>query len=84
MVGAGILRDFGNVLANHKDRAKYITTIIDVRRQELAELITRRRQLVEMHVAESNQLEQAGKPMVEFPIIWHAKAVHMKHDHVSR
>ena len=63
-VDARILRDFGDVLARHKDRAKYITPMIDEHRQELAELMTRRRQLVDLRVAESNHLEQAGKRAV--------------------
>jgi transposase len=63
-VDARILRDFGDVLARHKDRAKYITPLIDEHRQELAALMTRRRQLVDMRVAESNHLEQAGKRAV--------------------
>ena len=41
-VDARILRDFGDVLARHKDRAKYITPLIDEYRQELAALMTRR------------------------------------------
>jgi len=63
-VDAHILRDFGDVLAHHKDRAKYITPMLDEHRQELAALMTRRRQLVDMHVAESNRLEHAGKRAV--------------------
>ncbi|MEO8508173.1 MAG: IS110 family transposase [Betaproteobacteria bacterium] len=63
-VDARILRDFSDVLARHKDRAKYITSMIDEHRQELAALMTRRRQLVDMRVAESNRLEQAGKRAV--------------------
>src|SRR5450759_1552655 len=60
-VDARTLRDFGDVLARHKDRAKYITPMIDAQRQELAALMTRRRQLVDMRVVETNHLEQAGK-----------------------
>jgi len=60
-VDARTLRDFADVLSRHKDRAKYITAIPDQRRQALAELMTRRRQLVDMRVAESNHLEHAGK-----------------------
>lgn len=60
-VDARTLRDFADVLARHKDRAKYITPMLDERRQALAELMTRRRQLVDMRVAESNHLEHAGK-----------------------
>ena len=63
-VDARALRDFADVLAHHKDRAKYITPMIDEQRQELAALMTRRRQLVNMRVAESNHLEQAGKRAV--------------------
>jgi transposase len=60
-VDARALRDFADVLARHKDRAKFITPMIDARRNELAELMTRRRQLVDMRVAEYNRLEHAGK-----------------------
>ena len=60
-VDARSLRDFADVLARHKDRLKYITPLIDPQRLELAALMTRRRQLVEMRVAEGNRLEQAGK-----------------------
>jgi transposase len=63
-VDARILRDFGDVLARHKDRDKYITPMLDEHRQELAELMTRRRQLVDMRVAENNHLEHAGKRSV--------------------
>ena len=59
-IDARALRDFADVLAHHKDRAKYITPMIDVQRQELAALMTRRRQLVDMRVAEHNHLELAG------------------------
>lgn len=60
-VDARTLRDFANVLARHEKRAKYITPLQDERRRELAELMTRRRQLVDMRVAENNRLEHAGK-----------------------
>jgi transposase len=60
-VDARTLRDFADVLARHQDRAKYITPMLDERRQQLAELMTRRRQLVDMRVAENNHLEHAGK-----------------------
>ena len=60
-VDAHSLRDFADVLARHKDRPKYITPLVDERRQALAALMTRRRQLVDMRVAEGNRLEQATK-----------------------
>jgi transposase len=63
-VDARVLRDFADVLARHKDRAKYITAVPDAHRVELAGLVTRRRQLVEMRVAESNRLALAGKRAV--------------------
>lgn len=59
-VDARTLRDFADVLARHQDRHKYLTPLIDARRAELAALMMRRRQLVDMRVAESNRLEQAG------------------------
>ena len=58
-VDARALRDFADVLSRHKDRQKYITEPVGAEREELAALVTRRRQLVEMRVAESNRLEQA-------------------------
>lgn len=49
------------MVSRHKDRAKYITVMFDLARQELHELVTRRRQLVAMRVAEGNHLEHATK-----------------------
>ena len=60
-VDARVLRDFADVLARHKDRASYITAPVDEHRAELAALMTRRRQLIEMRVAESHRLEMASK-----------------------
>ena len=56
---ARVLRDFADVLARHHDRQSYITPMLDVQRMELAALMVRRRQLVEMRVAEANRLQQA-------------------------
>lgn len=58
-VDARVLRDFADVLSRHKDRLKYITPLMDQRRLELAALMMRRRQLVDMRVAEGNRLKQA-------------------------
>jgi transposase len=58
-VDARTLRDFADVLARHPDRARYITPLFDEQRQALADLMTRRRQLVELRVAEGNHLEHA-------------------------
>lgn len=63
-VDAHTLRDFADVLARHKDRHKYITAPMPLHCAELAAMVTRRRQLVEMHVAESNRLELADKRAV--------------------
>jgi transposase len=60
-IDARCLRDFADVLARHVDRAKYITPLIEAERLELAALMTRRRQLVEMRVAEAQRLEHATK-----------------------
>jgi transposase len=60
-VDARLLRDFADVLARHEARQRYITPVVEAARQELAELMTRRRQLVDMRVAEHNRLEHAGK-----------------------
>lgn len=59
-VDARVLRDFANVIALHKERHKYITPPTDPRRAELSAMVTRRRQLLEMRVAESNRLKQAA------------------------
>lgn len=55
-VDARVLREFANVLALRDDLHKFITLPLDAERVELAELTTRRRQLIEMRVAESNRL----------------------------
>jgi transposase len=59
-VDARALRDFADVLARHKDRHKYVTPLLDAHRDQLVALMTRRRQLVDMRVAEGNRLDQAG------------------------
>jgi transposase len=59
-VDARALRDFADVLARHEKRQQYITTLQEPARAELGELMDRRRQLVEMRVAEHNRLEHAG------------------------
>lgn len=59
-VDARTLRDFADVIARHPKRAQYITPMLERAREELVELMTRRRQLVDMRVAEENRLEHAG------------------------
>jgi transposase len=59
-IDARCLREFANVLARHEQRAKFITAPHEQHREVLAALMTRRRQLVDMHVAESQRLEHAN------------------------
>ena len=63
-VDARTLRDFADVLSRHRDRAKYITPVIEAERVRLGALMARRRQLVEMRVAEHNRLELADERAV--------------------
>lgn len=58
-VDARMLRDFADVLARHQERNKYITAMMQPQRQELVDLMTRRRQLLEMRVAEGHRLEHS-------------------------
>jgi len=58
-IDARCLRDFADVLARHQNRLKYITAPVEAERLELAALMTRRRQLVDMRVAEGHRMEHA-------------------------
>ena len=60
-VDARVLRDFADVIARHPERHRYLTPLIEVERVELAAMMTRRRQLIDMRVAETNRLEQAHR-----------------------
>lgn len=55
------LRDFANVVADHNDRHKYLASPAEPHREELAVLMTRRRQLVEMRATETIRLDTAAK-----------------------
>lgn len=57
---ASVLRDFADVLARHKDREKFITPMMDEHRQVLNVMMVRRRQLIDMRVAETQRLEHAS------------------------
>ena len=59
-IDARCLRDFADVLARHAKRAAYISAPTDEHRELLASLMTRRRQLMDMRVAETQRLEHAG------------------------
>lgn len=59
-VDARCLRDFADVVARHKERHRFVTPAPEPQREQLAALMVRRRQLVDMRVAESNRLEGAA------------------------
>jgi transposase len=58
-VDARCLRDFADMLARHPNRGAYITEPQDEQRQRLSALMARRRQLIDMRVAEAQRLPQA-------------------------
>src|SRR5512146_2848930 len=60
-VDARVLRDFANVIAVHPKRARYLHALPDEQRALLAALVLRRRQLMEMRVAEANRLALAHR-----------------------
>lgn len=59
-IDARCLRDFADVLARHEQRDKYILAPADPKREVLAALMLRRTQLIDMRVAETQRLGQAG------------------------
>lgn len=60
VLDARALRDFADVLARHPERSRFITPMVDEQRARLNALMTRRRQLVDMRVAEHQRLDQAS------------------------
>jgi transposase len=60
-VDARVLRDFANVIAGHPQRHRYLRALPDEQRALLAALVMRRRQLLDMRVAEANRLALAHK-----------------------
>ncbi len=60
VLDARTLRDFADVLARHPERSRFITPLVDEQRAGLNALMTRRRQLIEMRVAEQQRLDQAS------------------------
>ena len=58
-VDARVLRDFANVIAGHPKRHRYLRALPDEQRALLAALVMRRRQLLDMRVAEANRLALA-------------------------
>jgi transposase len=64
-VDAKVLEQFAAVIARHPQRDRYIHALPEGKRSYLAALVTRRRQLLDMHRAESNRMElahEAAKP----------------------
>ena len=64
-VDAEVLKQFAAVIARHPQRQRYIRALPEVKRSYLAALVMRRRQLLDMHKAESHRLElahEAAKP----------------------
>jgi len=59
-IDARCLRDFASVLARHPQRERYITPVADQHREALQALMVRRRQLLDMQVAETQRLASAG------------------------
>jgi transposase len=55
-VDAKVLRSFADVLARHEKRSQFLHEVPDEKRAELAALVTRRRQLVEMHTMEVQRM----------------------------
>jgi transposase len=55
-VDARVLRAFADVLARHEKRAQFLHAVPDEKRAELAALVTRRRQLVEMRTMEAQRM----------------------------
>ena len=60
-VDARVLRDFANVIAAHPQRQRYLRPLPNDQRTELAALVVRRRQLLDMRQAEANRLATAHK-----------------------
>ena len=64
-VDAQVLKQFAAVIARHPQRERFIRALPEAKRSYLAALVTRRRQLLDMHRAEFNRLElahEAAKP----------------------
>ena len=64
-VDAQMLQQLAEVIARHRHRQRFMHALPEAKRTYLAALVTRRRQLMDMHQAESNRLElahEAAKP----------------------
>lgn len=89
-VDAAMLAEFAVVLAQHPQRSRYIKALPDERRQFMAQLVMRRRQLSDMLTAERNRLAMSqGRAKKSIENIIRALTRELKHideamgDHVS-
>jgi transposase len=60
-IDAGMLTEFAHTLDGHPKRATFVTALLDAERVELAALVGRRRQLVDMLTAERDRLAMSHK-----------------------
>jgi len=60
-VDAKVLAAFADVIAQHERRASFLRAVPDEQRVHLAALVSRRRQLLEMRIAEGNRLALSHK-----------------------
>lgn len=74
-VDARVLRDFANVIAAHPERQRYVRALPDQTRAELAALVMRRRQLLDMRVAEGVRLAQARYKVARRSVLAIVKAL---------
>jgi len=60
-IDAGMLSEFAQTLDRHPKRATFVSALLDAERMELAALVARRRQLVDMLTAERDRLAMSHK-----------------------
>jgi transposase len=60
-IDAGMLTEFAQTVDRHPKRATFVTALLDAERAELAALVARRRQLVDMLSAERDRLALSHK-----------------------
>ena len=60
-VDAGVLRAFADVIARHEKRSQFLHVVPEEQQAQLAALVVRRRQLLEMRTAETHRMNMAHK-----------------------
>jgi transposase len=83
-VDARCLRELAEVLARHPQRHKYITEPVEPRRQELHELMVRRRQLVDMRTAETHRLAQVSHKLAKRSLVKVARLLDQQIEEIDR